>query len=677
MLFALGRRRLRQPFSEFAALVLLSSLQRLARDKDPPPFFVDTEHRELVHPHRLTVLAGSDALSCFSCATLAASPGSRLHLGAYKEKATCEEMSRREQTGVVKRVLADRGFGFIRPDDWGEDVWFHLQGIGNASAAGLCGGDAVVYELAQGRDGRPQGQRVRAAVGAAAGTDGHSSSLLGRRKRAGGEAGQTGHGGRVRGGSSAGLSFAAVLNGEIKNCSSTEELHEIVKGKVDDFNHVNVATALHTMARLTKGTRRTAKPSAHRFTIQALSRRARDTAEAFNPQNVANTLWALATMGEKPERELLGALLRRARDTAEAFKPQELANTLWAFAVFRCIAPLEMPLGEFRIAVDTLFCRATSLACSEQSARGIGFVDSQLCQLHQARTCRRIRSDMMRVPPCSGECTARCAQSAGGVPLCAGVHHVRAARRESPGRPRGGAGAGAGAARDARGALPGGVRACRSGALGASARGGGGGAGGVPRSGRRRGGRGAKDRVRAPPAPSAEGRERAGGLRRCGGGCRYSLDICVEGGAAAGRWAVEVDGARPAGRADPRVPAPAADLGARRRLGRTLALPRQRRGGGRCARADGPHGAMSQSGVRACVRAGRLTHRAAGPRGQVLKRRLLAAAGVVCVSVPFWEWNALTGEASEQWAYLRRKLAEAGAGESAGEMTAAVGHLET
>ena len=517
-------------------------------------------------------------------------------------------MSRREQTGVVKRVLADRGFGFIRPDDGGEDVWFHLQGTGNASAAGLCGGDAVVYELAPGRDGRLQGERVRAAVGAAAGTVGHSSSPLGRQERAGGKAGQTGHGargGRVRGGSSAGSSFAAAvaLNGEIKNCYSAEELHEIVKEQVDDFNHVNVATALHTMARLTKGTRPKAKTTAHQLTIQTLLRRARDTAEAFNPQEVANTLWALATMGEKPERELVGALLRRARDTAEAFKPQNVANTLWAFSVFCCIAPHGMPNGELRNVVDTLLCRATNLACSEQSARGIGFVDAELCQLHQARPCLLIRADMMRAPPFSGDCTARCAQSAGGVPLCAGFHHVRAARRESPGRPRGGGGAVGGAARDARGALPGGVRACRSGTLGASARGGGGGAGGVPHSGRRRGGRGAKDRVRAPPAPGTERRERAGGLRRCGGGCRYSLDICVEGGAAAGRWAVEVDGARPAGRADPGVLAPAADLGARRRLGRTLALPRQRRGGGRCARADGPHGAMSHSGVRACVRA--------------------------------------------------------------------------
>ena len=90
-----------------------------------------------------------------------------------------------------------------------------------------------------------------------------------------------------------------------------------------------------------------------------------------------------------------------------------------------------------------------------------------------------------------------------------------------------------------------------------------------------------------------------------------------------------------------------------------------------------PTAACVRACVRAYVRAGRLTRRAAGPRGQVLKRRLLAAAGVVCVSVPFWEWDALKGEASEQWAYLRRKLAEAGAGESAGEMTAAVGHLET
>ena len=90
-----------------------------------------------------------------------------------------------------------------------------------------------------------------------------------------------------------------------------------------------------------------------------------------------------------------------------------------------------------------------------------------------------------------------------------------------------------------------------------------------------------------------------------------------------------------------------------------------------------PTAACVRACVRAYVRAGRLTRRAAGSRGQVLKRRLLAAAGVVCVSVPFWEWNALKGEASEQWEYLRRKLAEAGAGESAGEMTAAVGHLET
>ena len=73
-----------------------------------------------------------------------------------------------EQTGVVKVVFADKGFGFIRPDAGGDDVWFHVQGHGNAEAAGLSAGDAVTYELAPGRNGRPQGVRMRAVAGGAA-----------------------------------------------------------------------------------------------------------------------------------------------------------------------------------------------------------------------------------------------------------------------------------------------------------------------------------------------------------------------------------------------------------------------------------------------------------------------------------------------------------------------------
>ena len=41
-----------------------------------------------------------------------------------------------------------------------------------------------------------------------------------------------------------------------------------------------------------------------------------------------------------------------------------------------------------------------------------------------------------------------------------------------------------------------------------------------------------------------------------------------------------------------------------------------------------------------------------------MKRRHLALLGYTVVSVPYWEWDALTKEA-EKRAYLQRKLLEA------------------
>ena len=51
----------------------------------------------------------------------------------------------------------------------------------------------------------------------------------------------------------------------------------------------------------------------------------------FNPQNLANTAWAFATLGHM-DVQLLTALAREAARRLGDFKPQELANTVWAFA---------------------------------------------------------------------------------------------------------------------------------------------------------------------------------------------------------------------------------------------------------------------------------------------------------------------------------------------------------
>ena len=59
--------------------------------------------------------------------------------------------------------------------------------------------------------------------------------------------------------------------------------------------------------------------------------RAEALAGTFNAQDVANTLWAYATMGRAPGAEVMRELEGLAQALAGTFKAQEVANTLWAY----------------------------------------------------------------------------------------------------------------------------------------------------------------------------------------------------------------------------------------------------------------------------------------------------------------------------------------------------------
>lgn len=61
--------------------------------------------------------------------------------------------------GTVKWFDGEKGYGFIRPDDGGEDVFVHHTGIVGSGFKSLDEGEKVTYEVAQGRRG-PQAQNV-------------------------------------------------------------------------------------------------------------------------------------------------------------------------------------------------------------------------------------------------------------------------------------------------------------------------------------------------------------------------------------------------------------------------------------------------------------------------------------------------------------------------------------
>jgi len=64
--------------------------------------------------------------------------------------------------GKIKRLVTDRGFGFIGGDQ-GEDLFFHYSALQGATMEELREGQVVEYEVGRGPKG-PRAESVRVAV---------------------------------------------------------------------------------------------------------------------------------------------------------------------------------------------------------------------------------------------------------------------------------------------------------------------------------------------------------------------------------------------------------------------------------------------------------------------------------------------------------------------------------
>ena len=73
------------------------------------------------------------------------------------------EVAGGEQSGSVVTYFEAKGFGFLRPDDGGRDIFFHVSRLAEGLATDLRPGTRVLYELGMDRTGKMAASSLRIA----------------------------------------------------------------------------------------------------------------------------------------------------------------------------------------------------------------------------------------------------------------------------------------------------------------------------------------------------------------------------------------------------------------------------------------------------------------------------------------------------------------------------------
>ena len=66
-------------------------------------------------------------------------------------------------TGTVKWFNAQKGYGFIQPDDGSKDVFVHISAVDQSGIGHLNEGQKISYELERGQQGKTSAVNLKSA----------------------------------------------------------------------------------------------------------------------------------------------------------------------------------------------------------------------------------------------------------------------------------------------------------------------------------------------------------------------------------------------------------------------------------------------------------------------------------------------------------------------------------
>ena len=85
----------------------------------------------------------------------------RPHTASASGGEGAEEGPPDPQTGAIMTYFGEKGFGFLRPDSGGKDIFFHVSRLQEGDATELLPGKRIAYDLGMDRNGKIAASSVR------------------------------------------------------------------------------------------------------------------------------------------------------------------------------------------------------------------------------------------------------------------------------------------------------------------------------------------------------------------------------------------------------------------------------------------------------------------------------------------------------------------------------------
>ena len=135
---------------------------------------------------------------------------------------------------------------------------------------------------------------------------------------------------------------ARQINQQLTNCQTLSQIFTLIRPHISSFNYVNCATAWHRLAKVNRNGQQFDQGG-----LTSLANRTDQCMASMDGRCVANIIWSMAKLKHiYANQEMVSRLSQAILKKIDTFNSQEIANSLWALATLnypdeasiRCLA---------------------------------------------------------------------------------------------------------------------------------------------------------------------------------------------------------------------------------------------------------------------------------------------------------------------------------------------------